>query len=111
MGFYTIFKYLCKTHMVIDKYFQKREHEFLYVLAPQRSEIKTGGQNLKMIFNGKSPSASFSYNHPKFRAHLSTVCAQWKYVHKPYVSSTVAGSGSLSQLCFPYISTPLAPKL
>lgn len=69
-------------HMVIDKYFQKREHEFLYVLAPQRSEIKTGGQNLKMIFNGKSPSASFSYNHPKFRAHLSTVCAQWKYASR-----------------------------
>lgn len=32
-------------------------------------------------------------------------------IRKLYVSSTMAGSGLLSQLCFPYISTPLTPKL
>lgn len=96
--------------MVIDKYFQKWEHEFLSVLAPQRFEIKTGRQNLKMVFKGKCPSASFSYNRPKFRAHLSIIYYMME-TGKLYVSSTVAVSSLLAQLCFPYTSTPLAPKL
>lgn len=71
---------------------------------------QTGRQNLKMVFNGKSPSVSFSCNHPKFRAHLSIIYYMMK-TGKLYVSSNMAGSSLLAQLCFPYTSIPLAPKL
>lgn len=64
--------------MVIDKYFQKWEHEFLSVVAPQRFEIKTGRQNLKMVFKGKCPSASFSYNIPSSGLIYRLSTTWWK---------------------------------
>ena len=91
--------------MGIDKYFQKGEHKFFSVLTPQRSEISIGRESLKMVFNEKSPFASCQVQGSSIN------CLYTMEIGKSYVSSTVAGSGLLSQLGFPYISTPLAPKL